>query len=66
MVNNSGSTKPPAHREDGDGGSSETSENLDILTRLSARGNFSLNSVAVKVSRLRSRKTANRACNIKV
>ena len=37
------STEPPVHPEDGDGVSSETSENLHILTRLSAQ-KYSMNS----------------------
>ena len=35
-----GATKPPAQSEDGDGVSSETSEKIHILTRLSARETF--------------------------
>jgi hypothetical protein len=39
LVISLGATTPPTHFEDGDG-VRETSENLDILTRQSARENF--------------------------
>jgi len=49
LVISFGATKPLAHSENGDG-VPETSENFQILTRLSARENF-IDSVAAKTSR---------------